>query len=1449
MSTGSDRIAAPPDAFIVGGSVAGADGGAVDAAAYTVFAFNQRRQLARSDVGPSGEFALSWQAGDGTTIATEVRAMGPEGTLASCVRPGMPAHYGNERIEVVLDAPDETEPSGRVNTERAEPPVPLSDFERVYGEAWRALRRGSLRGRHGVIDGTGWIHRLVADLEQFDQCARRLLAGDGREAPHMREMLDSAPAWPAVRTEAPQSPSGRSDTSVGPTSPEDVVAAGAVLDALLCANHPGCEWAERAAGFYLSRVSLLRRAVRAAEDAASGQSASADFAARLLELNPYAQRGHDHAATEAQVGHDHDHTHEHEHDGAHHDDGRPQRHSSFEATALEHPESWDEQTRELAARLARLAARGWSELEVPLVVGNVTPAVTASDERVRITLRPATGWEFPAREQARELVASLDETALAVDVKSWSGDAIELELSTGSRSGCVAIGAHGSRPAARVWAFDAPSIRLTANTVPGTLEVPAGADVRIAWDVGGARCDNGVTADGPTLAHKIRLTKDGDVLYEGEALRGAVDDFVERNASYTLDVTAFAGERRLGGAQADVEVRTYRQATVRLLSTTVKAGDPALVEVRIDKPHERRLDLDIARDGANVEPGAAIEPGTLSTVVAVPTDVGRAGRTEVTVDVPGYDPASVSVLTHRRRCDPQRPEIGGRWDIAVTRISGRTPTTNPVCVAEETLSRARSTVYGAGGAVGSAAGARFVDVPRCFNNTSADIAACDSTRDASLARCNAEHASRVAACNFQCTAFADCPGACNIQCTAFTNCDTFWVTDPRRYACYVARGACVVAAAAARGVCLAGCYAARAACVAAAAVATAACIAASAVVLAACVAAAWTVNTACRAGVVVRDAACAVGNVIAGIVLAVVALALFVVGLALGIAGIPLAAGCRLTGAGTTRLPPAPGRLRIVAIHMAMLHTGKVLIFNYDEGNFPVTSTNLADPTIVGDSSRGLCVLWDPQTEIVEDIPIPRNLFCAGHSFARNGELFVASGQFAVPLVDAADDELHRFDPVTQRWTRLPDMQEGRWYPTVATLPDGRALVISGTNGFATASGFGRGIRDSLQIVDPLAGTVGPNIPLGFNIFHTYPFMFVLPSGRVFLHYKKTTQLVTVRGGSVSFTRTGWDGVNSGPRGTGVTRSPFSRTGPGPGTSVLLPLEPRLDAQRNAVRYAAGRVLILGGGGAEPAPEPEIPEEAPTYTLTSETPADDTAEILDLDAPHPQQWRWTGLGRQTRMHRRRVMPDAVLLPDGKVFITNGGERGKSGGFLAHLPTAHGGPPMGADLPALEPEVFDPVSEEFEPLCPKTVGRLYHATALLLSDGRVLVGGHDGLLNMPPNDQSRYELELYSPPYLFRGARPRITSAPSRVAWGSRFTVETPDAASIRSVALIRQGSITHQINTDQRFVGLHIRARRPGAIDLDAPPHGGVAPPAFYMLFLVNTNGVPSIARFVRVDV
>ena len=146
------------------------------------------------------------------------------------------------------------------------------------------------------------------------------------------------------------------------------------------------------------------------------------------------------------------------------------------------------------------------------------------------------------------------------------------------------------------------------------------------------------------------------------------------------------------------------------------------------------------------------------------------------------------------------------------------------------------------------------------------------------------------------------------------------------------------------------------------------------------------------------------------------------------------------------------------------------------------------------------------------------------------------------------------------------------------------------------------------------------------------------------------------------------------------------------------------------------------------------------------------------------------------------------------------------------------------------------------MAPMTNPRLYHSIALLVPDGRVMVGG--GGRKTKAVDYA--DLEFFSPPYLFKGPRPTITGAPAQVSYGQSFIVQSPDAGSIAKVSLVRLGALTHAVNTSQAFYWATF-SKGSQLINVTAPPNGNYVPPGFYMLFLLNEAGVPSVARMLQI--
>jgi galactose oxidase-like protein/glyoxal oxidase-like protein/fibronectin type III domain protein len=242
----------------------------------------------------------------------------------------------------------------------------------------------------------------------------------------------------------------------------------------------------------------------------------------------------------------------------------------------------------------------------------------------------------------------------------------------------------------------------------------------------------------------------------------------------------------------------------------------------------------------------------------------------------------------------------------------------------------------------------------------------------------------------------------------------------------------------------------------------------------------------------------------------------------------------------------------------------------------------------------------------------------------------------------------------------------------------------------------------------------------------------------------------------------------------------------------------------SSVTYDVGKVVIIGGG------DPPV----------------SSAEVIDLNQSSPA---WSSVGSMAQARRQM---NATLLPDGKVLVTGGSS---AAGFSE---------PAGAVLAA---EMWNPATGNFAPMASMAKARLYHSTAILLPDGRVLSAGS----GRPGTEQKN--AEIFSPPYLFTtgggaAVRPTIDSHLSKgVRPGETIFVTTPEAASITSVTLAGLSSVTHSRNMNQRFNRLTF-TQGLGGLNVTLPADANACPPGPYMIFILNSSGVPSVAKFINVN-
>jgi len=398
-----------------------------------------------------------------------------------------------------------------------------------------------------------------------------------------------------------------------------------------------------------------------------------------------------------------------------------------------------------------------------------------------------------------------------------------------------------------------------------------------------------------------------------------------------------------------------------------------------------------------------------------------------------------------------------------------------------------------------------------------------------------------------------------------------------------------------------------------------------------------------------------------------------------------------------------------VAVHSHLLNSGKVL--NWEKGN--------------------QATVWDPATGSFSPVPNPfADLLCSGHTFLSDGRLITLGGWdrsgSALGLT-----EVDIFDANSQAWIRARPMAFKRWYPTATRLPDGRILAVSGSRNSLSD------IVNTPEIYDP-ATDVWKTLTAATNAIPLYPFLFVLPDGRV-----------------------AWVGNSEVASPTSVLDL---------STLQWTVVDNRLIDGGSAVMYQPGRFLKAGTAA-----------DSGNSGLAAST-----AVVLDMTRPSPA-WQPTG-----SMAFPRSFHNLTMLPDGTVLVTGGGTDRSS------FNTGN------AILPA---EIWSPITGAWTTMASMVTPRLYHSTAVLLPDARVLVAG--GGSDTGVADQRT--AEIFSPPYLFKGSRPTITSAPSSVQYGTSFTVATPDNATIASVALVAPASVTHAFNENQAFQTLPFEISPPDA--------------------------------------
>lgn len=541
----------------------------------------------------------------------------------------------------------------------------------------------------------------------------------------------------------------------------------------------------------------------------------------------------------------------------------------------------------------------------------------------------------------------------------------------------------------------------------------------------------------------------------------------------------------------------------------------------------------------------------------------------------------------------------------------------------------------------------------------------------------------------------------------------------------------------------------------------------------------------------------------------------------------------------------------ILAVHAALVPSGgegEVVLFGGDE------HWSLQQESEPGEKFKNTRV-YDVETHTILDADVPSpdsDVFCSHHAFAADGRLLIAGGTSKWPETDIHEHVLaflgHRRSWLynarvvaggrgrawveAQRLNTNPDHPDeeesgGRWYPGLVTLGNGDVLALFGhpmqkdnrhrnTLPERYVQQADAWINAPKAMADPHKmppvqnsdGTVTPGVR---HLF--FPRAFTLPDGKLFLATPMPVDIDAEEAAGPYFS-TRYNPFTGDYEGFEIPEPSSGAYHNWNSPAVLLPLLWEEDYRP--------RVLFCGGGAAIK---------------------------IDLGATEPE-WAATKPRPESVRALTRTYSNTAILPTGQVCLV--------GGVNVVDP----------EEPVLVPEFYDPgidwstgtysdddrwTAQDEEPAA---ITRNYHSTALLLPNGKVWVAGGNVNGAPGPDDPDSEEadtfrvrkIELYEPEYIAVTNRIRIIAWPQFVSYEESFdiTLDRP-AADVERVALIRNSSVTHSTNNDQRYIGLEITERSGNTVTVTAPPTGNVAPPGYYMLWVVDGSGNPcQLAKFVR---
>ncbi|KAL7110229.1 hypothetical protein ACP275_05G011500 [Erythranthe tilingii] len=508
----------------------------------------------------------------------------------------------------------------------------------------------------------------------------------------------------------------------------------------------------------------------------------------------------------------------------------------------------------------------------------------------------------------------------------------------------------------------------------------------------------------------------------------------------------------------------------------------------------------------------------------------------------------------------------------------------------------------------------------------------------------------------------------------------------------------------------------------------------------------------------------------------------------------------------------------VSAMHMQLLHNNKIVIF--DRADFGSSNLSLPagkcrfDPRAAKHDCTAHSLLYDVDSNTYRPLMVQTDVWCSSGAVNSLGTLVQTGGYHD------GYKKIRTFTPCNDDscdWVELPlNLTVQRWYGSDHILPDDRVIVVGGRRAYSYEF-----FPNNDNRVFPFPLLKETTDPKEEN--NLYPFLHLLPDGNLFVFANRRSLLLDYKNDRI---------VREYPEIPGEKRNY-----PATGSSVMLPLK------LGNSSYPAVEVLICGGarGGAY------LKALRGRFMAASKS-----CGRIRVTDPEPV---WV----MEDMPLRRVMPDMLLLPTGDVIIVNGAARGSAGWECG-------------DEPVLSPVMYYPdepdPAKRFSALSPSAKPRMYHSAAILLPDGRVLVGGSNPHVKYNftaakyPTDLS---LEAFSPPYLgteYAHLRPSILSIDgtedNAVAYGQQFTISFSLGGfqlvpGEYLVTMVAPSFTTHSFAMNQRLLVLYVSAEQQIApfaykVTVHAPPTANIAPPGYYMLFVVH-QGVPCHSVWIKLHI